>query len=431
MKFIKKSIWARHGLLNVLEHASIRILDAGITFSLIKSMSAHQFGLFSVYQSWVSFMLLFLPALETAFYKNYAQYKMENRLSKERSIYRFYLWFKIIFALFAVFSLSWISQDLDWPTRFLLLLFAAALPLSHAAYGFFMEPLRFELHQKTIVVVSGLQRAVLLGILLVIQYGAPQNIVLLTSLAMGSYVLFGFAWALVFKKFRLAGMYAPCMEKLSFFGSFRAVGSRLWNTVLWIHLIGISLQTVQTLDIFWLNARNENLNEIGLYSIALKSANFFQFLPLALMNTFAIYLSRREGSATQDKKLTSSYVFIFLICSGALFLFGSWIGEPLLGFLAKGKLNGDSLQRTEFYFKWQLAGVLILCASYPLSTYLNARESLRRLLTFVYLPWFALSCLLYAFATQISISAAAQANVAVYSTLWILLFAYYLASSRK
>lgn len=117
-------------------------------------------------------------------------------------------------------------------------------------------------------------------------------------------------------------------------------------------------------------------------------------------------------------------------CLLALFAIGMFLAKPLLSFIGKGKLDEIELATTLPYFQWQLAGLLIMSALYPLSTYLGARADLKKMTQSIFLPWIAGSSLIYFFAANKGALVTAKSNVA-YALLNLLFYAYYLRYKGK
>jgi O-antigen/teichoic acid export membrane protein len=408
-----RSQWLKHAFFTLTEHGAVRVLDAVMTLVLIRVLSAKDFGLFSVYQSWAGLALLALPSLDLALYRDYGKLKAEGRLNDELAIYRTFNFAKIGVAVALIAVLSLIPQNATLATRFSLLALALAIPLSQALFGFLREPLRFEMRQKLVALLSALQRLALLAALLASARFFPGDTVVLMLSVVVVYALFGVIWALPSKSH---GLVEPRQ-------AWRKIVAVLGTTVLWIHVNGVILQSVQTLDTFFLNVFRTPLEDIGIYSIALKSANFFQAIPVALVNVFGVYLARKASETDQAREraiVVRAMLAFAALCCG-LFGLGLLIEAPLLKFVGKTKIDGANLAEAILYFRWQLAGILLLAASHPLTTYFTARASLRAQFFKIFLPWIVASCATYALAASLGPMATAKANVVVYSIFIVLL----------
>ena len=411
--------WTKQIFFTLTEHGAIRVLDALTTLILIRVLSAHDFGLFSVYQSGVAMALLFFPAIEIALFRDYSRLKREGTLAVELAVYRYFNYLKLAALVVLIFAISLVPQEAPWLVRVGLLSFAFALPFSQAFYSFMREPLRFEMRQHIVSLVGIAQRALLVLTLVILSRLAPNNVPLLLFAALGTYIAAGWGWWFTSREFFVGMPLVP--EK-----AYAKIKKAFFHIVLWIHLGGVITQVIQTLDVFSLNVFNVDLAEIGRYGIALKAANFFQILPIALASSFGVYLARNHTKEERQKETSRvlKYSMLFIVLTFGLFILGMAVGKPLLAFLAKGKLEAESLARTTEYFRWQLAGVLILCAGYPLTTYLAIRGSLAKLFFQAGLPWLVLSGAVYFWSASHGVLVAAKANVLVASAN-IALHAFY------
>lgn len=421
--------WVSQVFWTLVEHSSIRVLDALLTIVLIQVFSTEQFGLFSIYQSWTGIALLFLPSLELVLYREFGVIKNEGRLAQELALYRNFNYFKLLVALIFAAALSLMPKPMIWSERLALVLLAFALPLSQAFYGFLREILRFEMKTRIVAVVSALQRAVLISGIVLIAWRYPHNAGAITKTALAIYVLFAFIWnAPVHRLFKqTARKPAPTLRQYS-----KRFHSLFSSIVLWIHLNGVLTQFIQTLDTFFLGNLGVALKTVGLYSITLKAANFFQVLPVALVNPFGVYLGRNSSQKNEahEHSVLLKMTAAFLLLSVLLFAGGTIFADPILVAIGRGKIDASNLAVARVFFFWQLAGVLLLCVSHPISTYLGARYPLRQMSTRVFLPWLACSALIYGLSAYRGGALwAAYANVAVYAVFLALLSAFYFTQS--
>ncbi len=414
-------IWYKQTFFTLVEHGTTRIFDAITTFTLIRIFTSQQFGLFSVYQSWVGFLLVLLPTLEIVLYRNYGDLKASGKLARELHAYKIFNYIKLFLVCIFVFSLSFIPQPENFMERLGLLAFAFALPFSQAFYGYMRETLRFEMKQKKVAMITALQRIFVLLAVVLAFIKFSGNAFYLSMFAILTYIVFAFVW-----KWGATGVIpaanVPVQE------SIHRIRTILTSIVLWIHFTGVITQGIQTLDMLALHTMGIPLKDIGNYSIALKAANFFQFLPVALVNVYGVYLGKFSGrnrSEVDERKFVFRYSFYFILLSIFLFMIGIAIAEPLLSFLGKGKLEGSTLTQTTQYFYWMLAGTLIQCASYPLSAYLGARATPKKLFLNIFLPWLFISAILYFSAASSGLMLTAKMNVLVYLVL-VVLFLYYI-----
>ncbi|HRK01305.1 MAG TPA: oligosaccharide flippase family protein [Oligoflexia bacterium] len=413
--------WSLHTFWTLAEHASTRILDAIVTIVLIRIFSTEQFGLFSIYQSWTGIALLFLPSLELALYRDYNRLKNQGSLARELSVYRQFNYIKMFVALMFAFAISLIPNDMNWTVRFAIVIFAFALPLSQAFYGFLREILRFELRTKWVALIGAVQRLVLIGAIIGVARLRPGDASAISGTAILIYVLFGWVWGVP-----LRGAFKVSKEN---FGKYlQRMKAILSSTVLWIHLNGVMAQFIQTLDTFFLGNLGVALETVGVYSITLKSANFFQVLPVALVNPFGVYLGRNAGNASflEEAKLLKKMILGFVTLCGSLYLFGHFFALEILNAVGRGKISVENVDLALTLFRWQLAGVLLLCVTHPLTTYIGARCSLKAISKEIFLPWLIVAAIIYGVAAKFGGALwSAYANVPTYLILVVLLGRFY------
>lgn len=106
--------WIKHVFFSVTEHGAIRVLDGVTTILLIRVLGTLSFGLFSVYQSWVSLILLALPYVELTLFREYGSLKKSGELPKQLRSFEIYNYFKITISLLLVLLLSLNAQPASY-----------------------------------------------------------------------------------------------------------------------------------------------------------------------------------------------------------------------------------------------------------------------------------------------------------------------------
>lgn len=417
--------WIAHAFFTLVEHGAIRVLDALTTLVLIRILGGLHFGMFSVYQSWVGLVLLVLPYAELSLYRDYGTLKATGELGSQLATFKTYNFIKLALAAAIAMSLALPEKGDIYSARISLLGFAMALPLSQSFYGFMRDPLRFERQQHLVAMVSSVQKICLIGAMIAAFYSYPGNVPVLFGGAMAVYVVFAFVWA------KAARNVVPRARQ-----SLREFAGRLKKimrgTVLWIHVNGVITGTVLTLDILMLNAVKADLEEIGRYSIALKAAGFFQLIPMALANSFGVYLGKWQHSQNPRKEQKAMYalVAVFSAMCFALFKVAYHFGMPILDFIGKHKITGDAFTRVMQYYYWQMFGLMLMSAAFPLSTYLGARAPLKKITVQIFIPWFLFAALTYRIAAGHGLLYAARANVVTYGALCVGMVVFYLVNRR-
>ena len=259
-----------------------------------------------------------------------------------------------------------------WRARFLLLTLAFALPFSQAFYSYMREPLRFEMRQSLVAALSTLQRAAVMAMLIVAAMAAPGRLSVLCGAALVAYALFALIWKAASKSV-VSSAVAPMTLKVFW----TKLGAVLAGTVLWIHLNGVLFQASQTFDLLALGWFIPDLSGIARYGIALKTANFFQIVPIALSSSLGIWLGKRmfAGESSRERRIVITSTAAMTLSCVALYAVGWFAAQPLLGLIGRGKITALTMDASVTQFRWLLAGVLILASTHPLSTYLMARQA--------------------------------------------------------
>ena len=419
-----KKIWVKQAFFTLIEHGGVRVLDALMTLGLIQILDLQIFGQFSVYQGWVTLLLLFLPALEVTLYRDYYSLKSSSSLSRILHSIQVFNYLKIIVLTFFVFIFSFVETPFDYKSRIGLLTLAFILPVSHSLYGLYREPLKIELQQSIVAWISLLQRvAVLSVIFLQIQFKL-FSLNELISILVAVYLLFGFLWKSKFKS-------RFVLQKVTLQNSFDDITKIFLGSVFWIHINGVLSQGIQTLDLVFLDFNHYALATISSYSLSLKASNFFQLIPVALVNVLGVYLAKKDAIKKHEISLIKKIIIPFVFLCGFLYFIGYTFKIPLLEFISRGRLDGQQLLEAGEYFDWHLAGVLVLCVSHPLATFLIARAPLKRIFSELIAPWFAGALFIYWVASQQSVLATAQSNILIYILYFLLVLRIAILEIKK
>ncbi len=416
--------WVGQIIFGLAEHGITRVLDAVTTILLIRTLSSNEFGQFAVFQSWVSMALLALPFIETAIYREYGGWKQSGELSKMLKVFQIYNAFKIFITLLICALIAFGHSD--FTERFLLMLFAFALPLSQSIYAVFRDPMKFEMKQKWVTYITSIQKLLIVVGLVLAREKFQSSIEAIVGISMVVYFLMGLIWYFQSKKYitpakvSLSEAYVICKKLMT-------------GTTLWIHINGVITSVVSTLDLFSLNLAKIPVEEIGRYGVATKSANFFQMIPMALINVFGVYLGKvqHEKNSQKEQKMTFEFSVAFLLLAALTLGLGAFVAEPLLSFIGKNKITPEEMQRVVQYYRWQLAGYMVMAASFPLSTYLGARSNLKKMTFQMFVPWIAISLIVYYFAALQSPLLAAKANVLVYTLMYLFFIKLYFSYKKE
>lgn len=243
-------------------------------------------------------LLLFFPAIELVLFREYSKLKSNGSLVHEMGVYRSFNIFKLVVGLALMGALSFVDKDADQITRYSLLVMAFLLPFSQSFFSFLREPLRFELKQHLVAILGMLQRMILIVFLVFAAFIWPNKSALLCMCGFMAYAVSGLMWSYSLKQT------LPELTQNQFIvwdkKSWNRISEIFFSTVIWIHLSGVMTATIQTFDVFALGHFQVSLSEIGAYSVALKAANFFQILPVALANSFGVYLAHNGGGGKKS-----------------------------------------------------------------------------------------------------------------------------------
>lgn len=423
---MSKRTWAIQTLYNVIEYGGVRFLDAVTTLILIRVLSLNEFGIFSFYQSVVSIILLFLPQPIMVLFRRYGELKKNNELEKALYSYKAFEYVKLGIILIVSVFLALDKTNELFIVKWMLVILAFSLPVSQSVFNNAREPLRFELKQKTVTYFSLIQRIITISFLFFVFYyfkqeeNSQKKIVILVLGMLFIYFIFYFVWYGLLKNY----------IKLKYYNFLLAIKDSLKTIkkeVLFLHLNGVLFSVVQTIDVLCLKQASISFDEIGRYSLALKTANFFQVISYAVVATFSVYLGRKshDSKVSDEIKKTKILSFYNMGFAFLLFIFSFFVAEPVLSFIGKGKITGVELMVTKSYFIYLVAGVLALSATHPISTLLQARYDLKEALKKIYIPWLVLSYLIYRLASIHSVLRVAQLNIVVYFIYFILVYRIY------
>lgn len=396
--------------LYLVEHGFTRGLDALFSIFLIRQLPLNWLGALVTYQSWVAIILIFFPAFEVLYYRNYAQYLKQNTLSQQIAVFIKINQLKLVSLILIALALSGLPlKDLPYSLKLAALLLALALPFSQALYGVFRESLRFEQQQTKVVYITLAQKIGLIASVAVL-YWLQQPLIFIGS-ALSILLLFYFVWQRTAHKTIAAFQTLPPTALSSLY---QKILYDFKDSVLWIHLVGASMAAVQSLDVYFL-AKNStiNLEQLALYSLALKAANFFQIIPLAITQALGVWLGRNPKNSQQEFKTVHQTFLVFLICALLVWLFAQGLALPFLSFLAHHRFNDQALTLAQNYFNAILVGVLLQTLAFAHGTFLTSRSSVQPLFMKVFLPWSLLSILIYAAAARQGLAATASSNIIV------------------
>lgn len=195
----------------------------------------------------------------------------------------------------------------------------------------------------------------------------------------------------------------------------RLVRMILGKVAIWTHLISSTMQLVYRADVFFVGLFALAF-VTGNYTIALLFSSVFVLVPQILQKMCITGLTR-SSTIEQDLKITNAFVKYSLI----------WSIIQVVGYFILGKFViawiDSSNTNTIFELGWYIVlGVSLFNVVRPLHGLCYVRADLKKLFAHVFLPTGAGALVLYAgTAYFVGSLATAQANVAVYGLLTLLL----------
>lgn len=418
------SAWVGHGLWNTAEHLLTRVLDAGTTLLLLWFLPSEQFAKLALAQAWVAPLLLFFVAPETAFYRDYAEWKAEGReklIRRIRALRKFALG-KAQLAIVIAGLMAWlvpgvIQEEGSRSEAFFALIWAFAIVLNPQIAGPDREFLRLDLQLRQLNTLTLFQKLSVFSLTWIAALFFNSQIWALAAGAiLGAGISIWSARFLVERSFSdVAG------GPVTWGSAYEVVSSALRGFSLWNHLIGVIQGWIQTMDLFFLGLFKFPGTEVGMYGAVLKIANFTLALPLALSNLFLIRLGRTglsERDASREVRLLSG-LSVQLALLVALQASVFWFVSPYaLSWIGRGRWGQTDLSIMREWLGWILAGSSILGSSLLWSGWVGLRCDIRRMLTQVSIPWGAVSLLVYGIFTWVDgPMGAARANPIVAALL--------------
>lgn len=422
--------WLRHGAWNILEHGLSRGMDALATIALIWFIPTGVFSQLAISQAYVAPALFLFICPETTFYREFGEWKREGPealLARVRAFRRF-AWLKAVAAigLAAVLAASFPSPSgstFGFTDRFFALVWAFSLPLMPQISGGDREFLRLNLDLRTLNFITLFQRALYLSLLVLvatlfsITFPAIAGVAIVTATAT--------AWiARRAVEKRFVGVLPTRIPEENVF---ELLKSSLRGFSIWNHIAGVIVGWIQTLDLFLLGFFRLPALEIGLYSVALKLANFTLAIPYAVSNLYNVFLGRTARPKDLAEKKIEKRILLKLTLglmgfSAAQALVFYKIGPWILVLLSRGRWSSEEQTRILSWLYWILPAAACFSSLLFWTGWMSIRTSFRRLVFTVYLPWGVIGAGIYFYSVKAGgVDLVARANLSVIFVLVILL----------
>lgn len=393
-----RSAWLKHSFWNVLEHGLTRVADAATSLVLLWVLSPEIFSKLALAQAVVAPLLLLFVAPEWVLYRDFAKWCEKGHSEAASRLYalRLFAWGKGQLAL--VLSAGIAALGDDWRVRFFSMVWAFSLSLAPQISGPDREYMRLNLQLSELNANTLYQKASLLGGTVLVSLLFPGRVDALAVVAVFSTLTTALlARHAVLKGFRALGVSESAIRGREGPGVVTVLSESLLGFSLWQHLNGVVIGWVQTMDLFFLGVFRFPARELGLYAAVLKVANFAIAVPLALANTFGIWIGRRsaaEGVGQERAHLLrlSALLLLGVVTQGLILYFlAPWI----FGKLSHGRWLVAEQTQMLSWMKWILTGSSLFAAAWPVAYWLIVRSDIRKLCTRFYLPWGAISVGIY------------------------------------
>ena len=421
-----RSAWVGHGLLNILEHGLARGMDAAATLAILWCVPTEVFSQLAIAQAYVAPALFFFVSPETVLYREFGKWSDEGAapmLTRLR-VFRRFAWGKGILAviLAAVLAFSFPSPSgtgFGFVDRFAALLWAFSLPLLPQVSGPDREYLRLDLDLKTLNFITFFQRAVYLLLLVPAAKLFPHSFVMIAGC--GAATMLFTAW-LARKKVeaKFSGVVPTSIPEGS---GFTLIRRSLEGFSVWNHVSGVIIGWVQTMDVFFLGWFRFPASEVGIYSVALKFANFTLAIPYAVSNLFVVFLGRTASpDRRRETRLLVRFSLILLAYAAVQAVVSYLLAPYVIHLFSRGRWTREEEARMVVWLKAILPASAIFASSLFWTGWLGIRTSFSKLVATLYLPWAATSAGIYAWAIHTGgTDSAARANLSVMGVFIFLL----------
>jgi hypothetical protein len=412
-----RTVWLKHGLWNILEHGLTRAADAATSLVLLWVLSPEIFSKLALAQAVIAPLLLFFVSPEVVLYRDFSKWQEAgiSDVASRLHALRAFAWGKGQLAL--ILSALVATLGADWTVKFWSLVWAFSLALAPQISGPDREFLRLNLQLSELNALSLYQKASLLGGTVFAALVFPNRIEILAAVAVFSTASTAVAARYVVRKsLRLRGASETAIHGREGGGVVQVISESLIGFSIWQHLNGVIVGWVQTMDLFFLGFLRFPARELGLYAAVLKLANFAIAIPLALANTFSLWIGRRSASSGLDRerlellRLTGILLLGVAVQGVILYFLSPWI----FGKLSHGRWSEAEQGEMLKWMKWILTGSSLFAAAWPAVSWLIVRSDIRRLFSRFYLPWGCISAGIYISMIQWKgLDGAALANVFV------------------
>jgi len=425
----------RTGLGNVFEHGLMRALDAASTFVLVAALAPEEFARLALAQAYCAPLLLILVSPSAILYRDLASWRSESEKLAGKRIAMLRVGGVAIFAgALTVAALLGTSNGT-----------ASAMVWAMSLHGGMQllavdrEALRLSHGLKKLSLLTFLHKGGLLGWVAWVGFGFSGNTEQrLIALSAGGLVWLAFLYLLG----RASSPIQPASRAPSFGESWAFTWHSLRDFNLWSHGAGVIQSTIQSLDLTFAGFFGVPANSIGLYAVVLKLSNLTLAVPNALVNTYAIQVSR-AGTGSDDqlwRQKTLGYSGLLVLAMALQALVMIWLFPWMTETLARGRWGAQEQALQGQWGTWVLAGQALAAGGFLFTSYLSMRGrrvgGMRGLFFSYYLWLFSGAAIAYGVAVMAgteegALDRLALANVVVGGIQGFLPLALFLRESRS
>jgi hypothetical protein len=408
-----RRIWIKIASWTFVDLVGTRILDAGITFLVIRSLPTESFSGVALAQALITpWLILFVPPA-AIIYRDYRIWRAEGAATLSWKLgvlrtYGFLAWAIASTLGSAIFLLIW--KQAEWSH----LLWAWTLTLGLYISGADREFLRIELAPRRVVFITLIQKLLVLSGFAISYIWAPDHLMpVLAASIIVSYLVYSRA----LRRWALAACASPAVKR-SFKESLHSLTGHMRDFLIWNHAGGVLFGWIQTMDLFMAGVFKLPAHETGLYAVAAKLANFVSILPNALTNTFSVWLSRADKSGKETLiRVTLTILGTATLTAIALI----WLAPYALDWLGRGRWSIEEKHQIIAWMKSLSIGGVMLSSGTGFMLWHSIKGNVKRTLFTIYLPGSIIAASTYVTALHFGgLSAAAKASAGV-GTVFLLL----------
>jgi hypothetical protein len=398
-----KRPWLHHAFWNTLEQGITRATDALTGLVLIWVLQPEIFSELVLAQAWVAPTLLLFLCPEGSVYRDLAGWKRAgpDHVAGSLRALRLFAWAKVVVAIVAGLLLAGVIPGrAAFSSRIAAVLWAYFIALGPQIGGPDREFLRLELRLRTLNVLTIIQKTTLLGGTILVSVIAGTELAPLAAVAALSATVCAFlAWRCSVAVLRSQGASAAGLSGHGAPPIRETLSRTLLTFTLWQHLSQTLNVWIRTMDLFFLGLFGLPARVLGLYGAALKVANLATAVPMAAMSLFTVWLGRKDVPRPREERRFVLRITLLVGLGTLLIAVAIALCLPvILRLLSHGRWTPEEIATMSGWIHWMLAAGTVFITPILLLWWLALRTSYARLFLEVYVPWTAVSLVLFAVA---------------------------------